>query len=459
MRLNQNKHYEQFPFLPSPARSPAPASVADVYRKTLSIRMKVDGFASAAARDASNAAPGKITCPFNWCHHGDCVTIRAWPTRRQSIVVPLSTITPFFLPPGQFGMEPFSRKFFDTAIATPSPSGFEERIQKVIRDYITPFSDDVHIDLHGNLIASADDPDGPRLMYAGHCDQIGMLVSYVDELGFLYAHTIGGWDPQQLVGQAMTVWTQTGPVPAVISRKPIHLLGPKERESVVQLSELWLDIGAKDKTEAESVVNIGDPITLELKHRTLLHDCVSGPGMDNKTGMWTVIESLRRAVAKSPRLSCHLHSVATVQEEIGLRGAKTAAGSINPSVAIAVDVTHASDCPTIEKQKYGDISIGGGPVIYRGPNINPKVAARLIELCAAHSIPYQLAAVGRATSNDANALQVHGGGVATGLVAIPNRYMHSAVEVVSMSDIDHAAELLAWFAASFSAADDFTPSL
>ncbi|QDT03431.1 Putative aminopeptidase YsdC [Rubripirellula lacrimiformis] len=354
-------------------------------------------------------------------------------------------------------MDVSARQFFDEAITTPSPSGFEEPIQKLIGDYIRPSTDDLRIDLHGNLIASAGDKSGPRLMYAGHCDQIGMLVSYIDDLGFLYAQTIGGWDPQQLIGQSMTVWTDTGPVSAVISRKPIHLLKPKEREQVVGLHELWLDIGAKDKADAESLVRVGDPITLELKIRNLMHDRVTGPGMDNKTGMWTVMEALRRSVAAADSLRCHLHSVATVQEEIGLRGAKTAAGSINPSVAIAVDVTHASDCPTIEKQMQGDISIGGGPVIFRGPNINRKVAARLIQLCETHSIPYQLAAVGRATPNDANALQVHGGGVATGLVAIPNRYMHSAVEVVSMSDIDHAADLLAAFATALSSDDDFTP--
>ena len=170
--------------------------------------------------------------------------------------------------------------------------------------------------------------------------------------------------------------------------------------------------------------------------------------MDNKSGMWTVMEALRRAAGGPTPLRCHLHSVATVQEEIGLRGAKTAAGSIDPSVAIAVDVTHASDCPTIDKQKQGEIALGAGPVIFRGPNINPKVAARLIELCETHSIPYQLAAIGRATPNDANVLQIHGGGVATGLVAIPNRYMHSAVEVISLADIDHAATLLSLFAQS-----------
>ena len=295
-------------------------------------------------------------------------------------------------------------------------------------------------------------------MYAGHCDQIGMLISYIDELGFLYAQTIGGWDPQQLIGQAMTIWPQSGPLPAVISRKPIHLLTTRERSKVVDLDELWLDIGAKDQDDAASRVRIGDPVTLDLRFRQLVGDLVSGPGMDNKTGLWSVMEALRRSAGNADApLKCHLHSVATVQEEIGLRGARTAAGSVDPSVAIAVDVTHASDCPTINKQKQGEINVGKGPVIFRGPNINPKVAARLIELCESNSLPYQLAAIGRATPNDANALQIHGAGVATGLIGIPNRYMHSAVEVCSLADIDNIAELLALFAQSLTQDDDFTP--
>ena len=347
--------------------------------------------------------------------------------------------------------------FFRTAIETPSPSGYEEPIQAIIRDYIKPHATDLPTDLHGNLIASAGDPSGPRLMYAGHCDQIGMLISHIDDNGFLYAKTIGGWDPQQLIGQAMTVWTSKGAVPAVISRKPIHLLSSKERAQVVQLDQLWLDIGASSKEEASASVRVGDPVTLNLRHQELFNEMISGPGMDNKTGMWTVMESLRRAVASKTQLDCHLHSVSTVQEEIGLRGAKTAAGSIDPTVAIAVDVTHASDCPTIEQTKYGDVKVGGGPVIFRGPNINPKVAERLIGLCEKNKISYQLAALGRAAPNDSNVLQLHGGGVATGLISIPNRYMHSAVEVVSLTDVDQVADLLTLFALSLTSTCDFTP--
>jgi endoglucanase len=288
-----------------------------------------------------------------------------------------------------------------------------------------------------------------------------MIISYIDEFGFVYAQTIGGWDPQQLVGQAMSIWTREGEVPAVISRKPIHLLNQKERGEVVQLEQMWLDIGAESNEQAVAAVRVGDPISLDLRMRPLMNGFVSGPGMDNKSGMWTVIEGFRRASDRHGEqpLTCSLHTVSTVQEEIGLRGAKTAAGGINPDVAIAVDVTHASDCPTIDKNQQGDVRVGSGPVIFRGPNINPKVAARLIELAESNEIPYQLAAIGRAASNDANVLQLNGQGVATGLVAVPNRYMHSAVEVISMDDINHAADLLAEFALALSPEDDFVPAL
>ncbi|MEO1526536.1 MAG: M42 family metallopeptidase [Planctomycetota bacterium] len=356
-------------------------------------------------------------------------------------------------------MQEQSLEFFRNAIATPSPSGYEERIQELVRDYIRPSADQTRIDVHGNLIATLGD-SGPTLMYAGHCDQIGMLVSHIDELGFVYAQTIGGWDPQQLIGQAMSIWTDGGEIPAVISRKPIHLLSQKERTQVVQLDQLWLDIGASSAEEAAKHIRVGDPVTLALRMRPLMNQLVSGPGMDNKSGMWSVMEAFRRAKEKSSGpLRCQLNSVSTVQEEIGLRGAKTAAGSIHPDVAIAVDVTHASDCPTIEKTKQGDVRLGGGPVIFRGPNINAKVAAKLIQLAESNEIPYQLAAIGRATPNDANVLQLHGAGVASGLVAIPNRYMHSAVEAISLDDIDHVAELLALFATTLTDDDDFIPSV
>jgi endoglucanase len=223
----------------------------------------------------------------------------------------------------------------------------------------------------------------------------------------------------------------------------------------VKHEDLWLDIGAKDKAEAASLIRVGDPVTLELGYQDLRNNLANAPGMDNRTGLWLVMEALRRASEKD--LNCGIYAVSTVQEEIGLRGARTSAFGIDPQVAIAVDVTHATDCPTIDKRQQGEVTLGKGPVIYRGPNMNPVVTRRLIDLCDAEEMPYQLAAIGRATPNDTNTIQVTRSGVATGLVSIPNRYMHSAVETISLDDIERGADLLAAFACSLTGDDDFTP--
>jgi endoglucanase len=325
----------------------------------------------------------------------------------------------------------------------------------LVRTYVRDFADSVTTDLHGNVIAAKNPNAKQRVMLAGHCDQIGMLISHYHDSGFLHAQTIGGWDPQQLLGQRMVIWTAKGPLPAVISRKPIHLLTDEEKKQVVKLEDLWLDIGAKNKDEAKELVRIGDPVTLQLGFQEMRNGVANSPAMDNKCGLWVVIEALRRAAKRD--LNVAVYAVSTVAEEIGLRGAQTSAFGIDPQVGIAVDVTHATDCPTIDKRQQGDVSLGSGPVIVRGPNMNPVVVERLIGLAQKHEISHQLAASGKAQPNDSNALQINRAGVATGLVSIPNRYMHSAVEMISLDDIDRAADLLAEFVASLSGEDDFTP--
>lgn len=352
-------------------------------------------------------------------------------------------------------MDSGALEFFKRLLETPSPSGFERPIQDVVRSYVADFAEDVQTDLHGNVIA-AHNPQGKlRLMLAGHCDQIGLIISHIDAEGFLYVQAIGGWDPQQLIGQRLTVWTGDGPVPGVMARKAIHLLTDEERKQVPKLKDLWLDIGVKDKEEASKLVRIGDPVTLELGFHAMRNNLAHATAMDDKSGLWVAIEAFRRACQRSPR--CALYAVSTVQEEIGLRGARTSAYGIDPHVGIAIDVTHATDCPTIDKKQEGDIKIGAGPVIYRGPNMNPVVVERLIATAKAADITYQLAANGSATGTDANTMQINRAGVATGLVSIPNRYMHSPVELISLDDIDRAATLLAEFALSLDDDTDFRP--
>ena len=250
-------------------------------------------------------------------------------------------------------VQPNALSFFKKLLATPGVSGYEQKVQTVVRDYVKDIADSVETDLHGNVVAAIN-PDAPvRVMLAGHADQIGLIVSHIDENGFLYAQTVGGWDPQQLVGQRMTVWSRQGPINGVIARKAIHLLEDNERKQVVKIKDLWIDIGASSQEEAAASIQIGDSITLQLGFQELKNNLANAPAMDNRTGVWVVMEALRRA--REMGVECGVYAVSTVQEEIGLRGARTAAFGIDPHVGIAVDVTHATDCPNVDQRQLGDI--------------------------------------------------------------------------------------------------------
>jgi len=353
-------------------------------------------------------------------------------------------------------MEKAPRDFFQQLLETPSPSGYEVPAQDVVRRYAGSFADELRTDVHGNVVIGRNPKAPVRVMLAGHCDQIGLIVQHIDDDGFIYVRAIGGWDIQMLIGQRLTILTRGGPVPGVIARKAIHLLTDEERKKVPKMKELWLDIGAANKDQARELVRVGDAVTLELAVREMLGGRIVAPGMDDKTGAWVVVEALRRA--DPAKMKCALFAVSTVQEEIGLRGAKTSSFGIDPHVGVAVDVTHATDCPTVEKKEEGDVALGKGPVIYRGPNMNPRVFDMLVDTAEDAKIPYQLAAEGRATGTDANAIQVNRAGVAAGLVSIPNRYMHSPVEMVSLDDMDHAADLLARFVERIGDESEFIPA-
>jgi putative aminopeptidase FrvX len=354
-------------------------------------------------------------------------------------------------------MHDASLKFLRDLLETPSASGFERAIQDVVRAWASKFADEVRTDRHGNVIAAIHpkEPGSQRVMLAGHCDQIALMVQHVDENGFLYVQPIGGWDMQILLGQNLTVWAREGPIAGVIARRATHLLTPEERAKVPIFTDVWVDIGAKDQAEAESFVRAGDPVTFALGMRELKNGLAAAPGMDDKVGVWTVFETLR--ILHGKPLQASVYCVSTVQEEIGLRGATTSAFSIDPIVGIAVDVTHATDTPGNDKKQLGDTKVGGGPVLYRGPNINPRVFDRLEETAKTHEIAVQVRGAPRATGTDANAIQISRDGVAAAVIGIPNRYMHSPVEVVALADLDRAAKLLAGFCAAVTPQCDWTP--
>jgi endoglucanase len=350
-----------------------------------------------------------------------------------------------------------SHQFLKKILLTPSPSGYEKPVQDVVRAWAKPFADEVRTDRHGNVMAVLNPEGQPRIMLAGHCDQIGLMVQHVDDAGYLYIQPIGGWDVQILLGQQLTVWTREGPVAGVISRKAPHLLTTEERNKAPQFTDLWVDIGARNRADAEELVTPGDPITVDLCYRELRNGLVTAPALDDKVGVWTVMETLRLLHAHRGRLQPAIFFVSTVQEEIGLRGASTSAHAIHPVVGIAVDVCHATDTPGNDKKQVGDTRLGDGPVLFRGPNINPHVLDRLRESAVELKIPVQVRGAPRATGTDANAIQLAREGVATGLVGIPNRYMHSPVEVVCLNDLDRAAKLLAEFCQGVTPQNDWTP--
>lgn len=352
-------------------------------------------------------------------------------------------------------MDPTSHDFLKALLATPSPSGFEQSIQKVVRDRMTPYSDRVTTDRHGNVFASRNPEAATKIMLAGHCDQIGLMVMNIESDGYLSVQPIGGWDMQILLGQYLTVWAKDGPIQGVVARKAIHLLQEDERTKVPKFHDIWVDIGAKDKAEAESIIRCGDPVTFTLGYRELRNNLAASPAMDDKVGLWVCMEAVKKLHGRS--FSAGVFGVSTVAEEIGLRGATTATYAINPTVGIAVDVCHATDTPGTDKKQVGDVKCGGGPVIFRGPNINPRVFDLLEATATKHKIPVQVRGAPRATGTDANAMQISREGVAVGLIGIPNRYMHSPVEVIHLDDLENSATLLAEFCAAVTPEMDFIP--
>lgn len=340
-------------------------------------------------------------------------------------------------------MERKQREFFNQLLTTSGATGAEQPVQDVVRAYVKDFADEVTTDVLGNVIAVRNPGAKLRVLLDAHCDQIGLGVLNIEKNGFIYVHALGGWDVQNLIGQHVTIWTKNGPVGGVIGRKPIHLLEPEERAKASKLDEIWVDIGAKSAEEAAERVAIGDTITVRTFQTELGNNQLASCAMDDRSGVWVIIEALRRI--DPAKLKCAVYAVSATQEEEGYRGSKPAAFGIDPHVGIAVDVTHATDCPTVDPKKIGDIKLGSGPVIKRGPNFNPILVERLCEKAEQNAIPYQLMANGRPGGTDAFVIQMTRSGVATGLVSIPNRYMHSPVEVISLDDMEHAADLLARF--------------
>lgn len=349
------------------------------------------------------------------------------------------------------------KKFLLKLLTTPSPTGFEQKIQRVVKNRMKDYADTIETDLHGNLIVGINTQAKKKVMLAGHCDQIGFMVKHITKDGFIYLLTLGGIDLGTLPGSRVTVLTEKERIPGILGRKPIHLQKPVERKKGVEdIDEIWLDIGAKNKKEAEKRVTIGDAVIFDPVITEMGTDYICGPGIDDRVGLFVAMEALR--LCSRGKLDVALYAVSTVQEEIGTRGAMTATNRIEPEVGIAIDVTHASDNPGQTDSKATPCELGKGPTVTRGPNTNSIVEKRLVQAAKEKKIPFQPEPFARLHGNDSRAMQVSGRGVATACIGIPNRYMHTQVEMCSLKDLENASKLLAAFIKNIGPRTDFRPS-
>jgi endoglucanase len=346
--------------------------------------------------------------------------------------------------------------FLKRLLDSPGPSGFESIPARVWREEAKTFAEEVRGDVAGNSIAEINPGGSPTIMLDGHIDEIGLIVQYIDDEGFAHIGPIGGWDPQVLVGQRIRFLGRDGDVFGVIGKKPVHLMKQDDRDKASKLTDLWVDIGAGNKAEAEERLQVGDPGVIDSRAMDFPNNRIVSRSIDDRIGAFTALEALRR-YAKKPG-KARVVAVATTQEEIAWHGggALICATCLNPRMAIVIDVTHASDYPGIEKKEIGDHKMGSGPVLTRGALINPVVFGLLRGAAVRKKIPFTINAAGRDTSTNADAIHIAREGVATALVSIPNRYMHSPNEMVSLEDVERTAELIAEVCKEVNDKTDFT---
>lgn len=354
-------------------------------------------------------------------------------------------------------MDSHSLEFLRRLLDSPGPSSFEILPARAWREEAATFADQVHADVSGNSFATLNPNAAPRVMLAGHIDEIGVMVSYIDDEGYLSFDPIGGWDHQVFVGQRVELIGRGGTVSGVIGKKAIHLMEKEDREKVSKAEDLWIDIGAKTRIEAETRIRVGDAGVLASRLLEFPGGRLVSRSLDNRIGAFVVLEALRLLSKDRPK--ARVSAAATTREEISYTGggARTGAAGLEPDVAIVVDVTHATDYPGVEKRKHGDYKLGGGPVLARGAAINPVVADLLAETAEAEGIPFSIEAAARDTSTDADNVFTALKGVATGLVSVPLRYMHSPNEMAAIEDIERTARLLAGFSRRINAERDFVP--
>lgn len=341
---------------------------------------------------------------------------------------------------------------------TPSPSGYEAPAAQVLRERLEGAADSIETNVMGSVHATLKGSGkAPSVMLAGHIDEIGMLVTYITDEGFIAFEAIGGVDAAVLPGMRVDVHTKDGVLRGVMGRKPIHLIEQDERKTVTPLDRLFIDVGLSGE-EAKRKIRLGDAITYGVGFEEYGDGFAVARAFDDKLGVWISARVLEE-VKKAGGAKGDLVVAGTVQEEIGLRGGTTSAYGVDPVIGIAVEVGHATDYPDIDKRKYGEATCGKGPLIARGPNVNPVLFDRLVAAAEKAGVPYQIGAEARATGTDANTIQLSRGGKAAGLISIPLRYMHTPTEVLKLEDLDHTVKLLTQFVLDLDESVDFTPAV
>lgn len=352
-------------------------------------------------------------------------------------------------------MREASLNFLRTLVNTPSPVGHETRGQRVWLDYAGQFADETFSDAYGNCVAVLNKGGGPRIMLAAHADEIAMAVNYIDDNGFIYVRRMGGVDAAITKAQRVVIHTRNGAVKGVVGNVAPHLTKSDGDPKPPKIHDIFIDIGVSSRKEAEKIIRVGDPITLTDEFDILRGDLVVARAFDNRIGTFAVAEALRLLKESKVKLNAEICAVSNVQEEVGLLGARQIAYSLKPDIALVVDVTHATDYPTVSKAQHGDIKIGQGPAITHGGCNHPEVVKRLEEIAAKKKIPLQHEAMSASSGTDTDVIFWTRGGIASALISLPNRYMHSPVEVVSLKDLEMIPELMAAFVQSVKKGEEF----
>jgi len=353
-------------------------------------------------------------------------------------------------------MNEASLEFLERLINTPSPSGHEARGQRVWLDYVRAYADETYSDAYGNAVAMLNKGGSPRVMFCGHADEIAMTVNFINDAGFIYVRRLGGVDPSITKAQRVTIHSRNGPITGVVGNVAPHLMREdSQRKESPKIYDLFIDIGVSSRKAAEKLVRIGDPITLNDQFELLRNDLAIARAFDNRVGTFAVAEAMRLLSKSKKKLTAEVSAVSNIMEEVGLLGARQIAYAIKPDVAIVVDVTHATDYPTVSQPQHGDIRIGRGPALTHGGPNHAVVVERLEAVAKKMKIPLQHEAVSSTSGTDTDVIFWTRGGIPCGLVSLPNRYMHSPVEVVNLKDLAHIPELLAAFALSLKKREQF----